>query len=259
MRIQEERQKQALGPRVSSSFQDFPLTCPNLESVSGVSGTQAQDFFLCSIARALSPPVLLNLKLWPLRAPAVSYHLPLFPKDLTPTANPRTGWVPGPCSALILLQTLSGLIVPGDFLPSRPQASSWIISGHWCWFLLVQWCQALPVFFLCGLSPCSLIQWCLIPAYPGHRNRFPPTGNFYITGCSEGSDWVISVSPGIPSSRGRNSLLQWITFCWNSSLWPVYIGWPCPAWFIASLNCTSPFATTTLCSMKGMEASCPCC
>lgn len=165
MRIQEERQKQALGPRVSSSFQDFPLTCPNLESVSGVSGTQAQDFFLCSIARALSPPVLLNLKLWPLRAPAVSYHLPLFPKDLTPTANPSTGWVPGPCSALILLQTLSGLIVPGDFLPSRPQASSWIISGHWCWFLLVQWCQALPVFFLCGLSPCSLIQWCLIPAY----------------------------------------------------------------------------------------------
>lgn len=41
---------------MSSSFQDFPLTCPNLESVSGVSGTQAEEFFLCSIARALSPP-----------------------------------------------------------------------------------------------------------------------------------------------------------------------------------------------------------
>ena len=31
-----------------------------------------------------------------------------------------------------------------------------------------------------------------------------------------------------------HSLLQWITFCQNSSLWPVHLGWPCMAWLIAS-------------------------
>ena len=43
-------------------------------------------------------------------------------------------------------------------------------------------------------------------------------------------------------SCGRNtgvvchSLLQWTTFCQNSSLWPVHLGWPCTAWLIASLS-----------------------
>ena len=36
-----------------------------------------------------------------------------------------------------------------------------------------------------------------------------------------------------------HSLLQWTTFRENSPLWPVYLGWPCMAWLIASLSYTS--------------------
>ena len=48
-----------------------------------------------------------------------------------------------------------------------------------------------------------------------------------------------------------HSLLQWITFCQNSPLGPVCLGWPCTVWFIASLSYTNPFATTRQWSMKG--------
>ena len=40
------------------------------------------------------------------------------------------------------------------------------------------------------------------------------------------------------------SLLQWITFCQNSPLWPVHLEWPYTAWLIASLSYTSTFAMT---------------
>ena len=40
-----------------------------------------------------------------------------------------------------------------------------------------------------------------------------------------------------------HSLLQWITFCQNSLLWPIHLGWPCTAWLIASLSYSSPFTT----------------
>ena len=50
---------------------------------------------------------------------------------------------------------------------------------------------------------------------------------------------------------GCHFLLQRTTICQNSSLWPVRLGWPYTAWFIASLSYTSPFATTRLWSMKG--------
>ena len=49
---------------------------------------------------------------------------------------------------------------------------------------------------------------------------------------------------------GFHSLLQWIMFCQNSSLWLICLGWPCTAWFIASLSYTSPFTTAGLWSMK---------
>ena len=37
-----------------------------------------------------------------------------------------------------------------------------------------------------------------------------------------------------------HSLLQWTTFCQNSSLWSVHLGWPSMVWVIASLNYASP-------------------
>ena len=40
-----------------------------------------------------------------------------------------------------------------------------------------------------------------------------------------------------------HSFLQWITFCQNSPLWPICLGWPCTARLLASLSYTSRFAT----------------
>ena len=37
-----------------------------------------------------------------------------------------------------------------------------------------------------------------------------------------------------------HSLLQWITFCQKSSLWPIHLGWPYMAWFITSLSYSAP-------------------
>ena len=59
-------------------------------------------------------------------------------------------------------------------------------------------------------------------------------------------------------SLGKNSVVgchflpQWTTFCQNSSLWPVHLGWPCTAWLIASLSYASPFTTTKLWPIKGI-------
>ena len=44
-----------------------------------------------------------------------------------------------------------------------------------------------------------------------------------------------------------HSLLQWTTFCQNSLLWPVCLGWPCMSWLVASLSYASPFAMPRQC------------
>ena len=49
-----------------------------------------------------------------------------------------------------------------------------------------------------------------------------------------------------------HSLLQWTTFCQNSVLWPVCLGWPCTAWLVASLSYASSFTTTRQWSVKGI-------
>ena len=55
-----------------------------------------------------------------------------------------------------------------------------------------------------------------------------------------------------------HSLLKWATFCQNSSLWPVCLGWPCMSWLIASLSFASPFAMTRLLFMKAsLYRHCP--
>ena len=58
-------------------------------------------------------------------------------------------------------------------------------------------------------------------------------------------------SPGKNPGVGRHFLLQWTTFCQNSSLWPVCLGWPCAAWLITSLSFANPFTRTRLWPTKG--------
>ena len=59
-------------------------------------------------------------------------------------------------------------------------------------------------------------------------------------------------SPGRIMGVGCHFLLQGTTFCQNSSLWPICLVWPCPAWLIAYLSYISPFAMTRPWSMKGI-------
>ena len=69
--------------------------------------------------------------------------------------------------------------------------------------------------------------------------------------------FAFSYSPwGSPGKNIRvvcHFLLQWTTFCQNSSLWPIHLGWPCVPWVIASLGDAIPFAMTRLWSMKGSQ------
>ena len=43
-----------------------------------------------------------------------------------------------------------------------------------------------------------------------------------------------------------HSLLQWTTFCQNSPLWPIHLGWPCMAWLIGSLSYTKLWSISLL-------------
>ena len=57
-------------------------------------------------------------------------------------------------------------------------------------------------------------------------------------------------SPGKNIGVSCQPLLLWTTFCQNSSVWPVCLGWPCMAWLIDSVSYASPCPTTRLWSMK---------
>ena len=57
-------------------------------------------------------------------------------------------------------------------------------------------------------------------------------------------------SPGKHAGVCCHFLLQWILFCQNSSLWPIFLEWPCTEWLIAPLSYESPFVRTRLWSMK---------
>ena len=81
-----------------------------------------------------------------------------------------------------------------------------------------------------------------LPAWGAH---LPGSCLFAFSCCSWGSH-------GKDAGVVRHSLLQWTKFCQNSPLWLIYLGWPCMAWFIASLSCTNPFTMTRQWSMKGL-------
>ena len=57
--------------------------------------------------------------------------------------------------------------------------------------------------------------------------------SFFFSYCSWGS-------PGKNTAVVCHFLLQWTTFCQNSSLWPVHLERPCMAWLIASLSYATP-------------------
>ena len=59
-------------------------------------------------------------------------------------------------------------------------------------------------------------------------------------------------SPSKYSEMSCHLLLLWITFFQNSSLWRIYLGWPCMARLVALLSYASPFSKTRLWSLKSI-------
>ena len=136
-----------------------------------------------------------------------------------------------------------------------------------------QYCSLQHEIFL--LSPNTLTTKCCIclgPATSFIRGLFvillhsSPVAYWTPSDLGDSSFGVIPFWPFIEFMRfsqqvywgGLPILLQWITFCQNSLLWPS-LGWPCMAWLIASLNYTSPFVTARQWSLKGTKTKSPAC
>ena len=66
---------------------------------------------------------------------------------------------------------------------------------------------------------------------PGGEAHLPVSYLFAFSYCS----WV---SQGKNTEVVCHSLLQWTTFCQNSLLWCLHLGWPWTAWLIVSLSYT---------------------
>ena len=91
-------------------------------------------------------------------------------------------------------------------------------------------CLTCPLFFMLSYCPMSVFQshpWNSLCHSLGLDLLLPGTSyicflNFclvvYIL-CSWGS-------PGKNTGVGCHFLFQWTTFCQNSSLWPIHLGWP---------------------------------
>lgn len=163
--------------------------------------------FPCSIARALSLLCFWISSCGSLRAPCSLVSSATFPQRPYSHSQPQHRLSPWPLFSPWFCCRLFWADCPWG-LPAKqtPQASSWIISGHWCWFLLVQWCQALPVFFLCGLSPCSLIQWCLSLLTLDITIGFLPRVTSTLQGALRAVTGSFLGPQEFPPSRGRNSL-----------------------------------------------------
>ena len=99
---------------------------------------------------------------------------------------------------------------------------------HFCFGPATLFCLELLVVVICSsmldtCQPGGLIFWCHIFC-------------LFIQ--------FIGFSLGKYSGVVCHFLLQWITFFQNSPLWPIYLGWTCMTWLIASLRYTSLFTTT---------------
>ena len=158
-------------------------------------------------------------------------------------------------------------------MPMFILAISSMIMSNWPWFMYLT--------FQVPMQCCSLEHQALFlpPDTSIAEGFFPfgPTTSFFlklllIALCSPVAYWILSNLVGLFSGvislclfifsmrfSRRESwvcchfLLHWPTFCQNSSLLPVHLGWHSMAWFLASLSYTSPFAMTRLWSIKWIQ------
>ena len=93
------------------------------------------------------------------------------------------------------------------------------------------------------------------PHFPSSTlDTFPPGGGGYLS-----VSYLFAFSHCPWGSLGKNTGVNWhflfqgTTFCQNSLLWPVHLGWPCTARLIDSLNYANPFAMTRLWSTKAIK------
>ena len=85
-----------------------------------------------------------------------------------------------------------------------------------------------------GSSSSSVINFCLCMLFMAFSQQEYCSGLPFSPPVEKNSDHVLS------------ELSTMTVFCQNSPLWPVHFGWPCMAWFRASLIYTSLFTMTRL-------------
>ena len=86
-------------------------------------------------------------------------------------------------------------------------------------------------YFGFGSIPSLFLQWSPVAYWASTNPGSSPFSilSFCLSYCSWGSQ-------GKNTEVVCHSLLQWITFCQNSTPWPIHLGWPYTAWLIVSLS-----------------------
>ena len=79
----------------------------------------------------------------------------------------------------------------------------------------------------------------------GFTDTFRPGGVHLLVSCLFAFSHC-SWGSGSNTGAGCHLLLLWTTFCQNSSLWPIHLGWLCMEWLIASLSYVSPFTAKVM-------------
>ena len=151
-----------------------------------------------------------------------------------------------PCHLLGHIQfiLIHGPNIPGSYATLFFTASDFTFTTshihNWVSFPLWSSCFIFLELLVIALCSSPVAYW-----IPSHLGFYLPVSylfafSYYLWGSSHNkNDGVVC-----------HFLLWQAIFCQNSSLWPVYLGWPCMTWLIASLSYASPFTMTRLWPMK---------
>ena len=145
--------------------------------------------------------VLWFLKCWCSLLPSPVWPLPIYPDS----------WTYHSSSYAVLFFAAS------DFTSITSHIHNWVLFLHW-----------LHLFILSRVI-LPLISSSILGTYWPGEFIFQGLTFFAFSYCSWGSQ---SKNTEVVC----HSFLQWTTFCQNSPLWPIHLGWPYTAWFILSLS-----------------------
>ena len=104
--------------------------------------------------------------------------------------------------------------ISSGFIFTTTDIHNWVLFPLWLsLFVLSETISNCPLLFLSSI-------W----------DTFWPVGFHLLVSYLFAFSYCSWVSPGKNTGVGCHLLLQWTTFCQNSSVWPIHLEWPCMAW-----------------------------